>query len=145
MGLRDERWEKNLKIVKQFAKREGHSCVPARHIEKGIRIGRWVNQQRQRRETMSAERRGKLESLPFWSWVERDSRWEEWYEMLKEYQSEHGTCLVPRTVKVNGWSLGAWVWHQRSDYRANKLSAERISKLEKLRGWVWEFSRYNRP
>ena len=60
--------------------------------------------------------------------------WMETYGKLVEYVIENGNARVP----VLHQTLGNWVGTQRSNYKAGKLSKERIGLLEGLNGWSWE-------
>lgn len=71
-------------------------------------------------------------------WRLRDSNnWDDMVEKLKEYRDTagQGSCNVPQTSKKYP-KLGRWVQNQRADYRAGKLSGERIQKLESV-GFQW--------
>ncbi|MGG1650471.1 helicase associated domain-containing protein [Paenibacillus sp. NRS-1783] len=41
----------------------------------------------------------------------------------------YGDCNVKGDYEINGVKLGSWVSEQRTNYRRNKLSLERIKKL----------------
>ena len=36
--------------------------------------------------------------------------------------------------------LGAWVSSQRQDFKAQKLSSDKINLLQNLKGWIWDAS-----
>ncbi|EJK47359.1 hypothetical protein THAOC_33924 [Thalassiosira oceanica] len=59
-------------------------------------------------------------------------QWNESYLKLKAYRAEHGDCKVP---KRHG-QLGRWVKKQRDTRKNDKLSKERIRKLDDL-GFNW--------
>ncbi|OGH66394.1 MAG: hypothetical protein A3J66_02960, partial [Candidatus Magasanikbacteria bacterium RIFCSPHIGHO2_02_FULL_47_14] len=66
----------------------------------------------------------------------RDHRWWKRFDELRAYKALHGHCNVPC-----GWTenpeLANWVSNQRVEYKAGKLSAERIALLE-AEGFVWD-------
>mmetsp|Transcript_43196 Transcript_43196/g.75790 ORF Transcript_43196/g.75790 Transcript_43196/m.75790 type:complete len:573 (-) Transcript_43196:20-1738(-) len=79
-------------------------------------------------------------------WVKnRRATWEERYEELKEYEEEHGHCVVPK----NYGPLGSWVRAQRHLMKekgtmgssflesGGLLSDERVDRLDRL-GFVWD-------
>ncbi|MGH9335947.1 MAG: helicase associated domain-containing protein [Vicinamibacteria bacterium] len=70
----DAQFEEGLRLLRAFAKRDGHARVPARHIEAGFHLGRWVGHLRHRKHTISRERRRALEAIPGWSWRLRERR-----------------------------------------------------------------------
>jgi hypothetical protein len=64
-----DRWEEGFSYLKEFAEREGHCRVPARHkTDDGYRLGRWARRQREEKDTIDPLPRQRLESLPGWSW-----------------------------------------------------------------------------
>src|SRR5262249_29649315 len=60
--------------------------------------------------------------------------WDEWYGRLTRYKGREGNCNVPATYKENGYHLGRWVVHQRTNQ--NLLSKERRRRLDEL-GFDW--------
>ena len=67
--------------------------------------------------------------------------WRTHYDDLATYKAEHGDCNVPRYYEANK-SLGRWVNTQRTAYRNNKLSEERVRKLTEI-GFVWGLQKKN--
>jgi hypothetical protein len=111
---------------------------------------------------MTAERAAKLEALGFgWELSAAalskqhrnidNSAWEVQLAKLKDYKREHGDCNVPR-----GWAedpqLATWVANQRHSKKkldrgesSNRMTVERVTKLEALR-FAWQiFARSPRP
>ncbi len=131
-------WENRYELLLEFVSREGHCRVPARHVEDGVSLGRWLRFQRKNRDRLNAERAQALERLPGWSWDGQDAKWERAYKLLEEYVRREGTALVPKKHFENDFSLGAWVMHQRSHYRKGQLASERIERLSRIDGWIWE-------
>ena len=58
------------------------------------------------------------------------------YQELMAYKDEHGDTLVPQNHPANP-QLGTWVSQQRRNIKNNKLTPERIYKLDEI-GFVWE-------
>lgn len=57
--------------------------------------------------------------------------WEENYTKLATIYEQRGNCDIPMKFEEDP-SLGAWVFAQKLSKRKNKLSAERVEKLEAL-------------
>lgn len=58
-------WEEGIHFLEIFHQREGHCRVPQNHREQGYRLGQWVGVQRKKKDTMSPERRQRLDTLGF--------------------------------------------------------------------------------
>lgn len=67
--------------------------------------------------------------------------WDMMYGFAKKYFEKEGNLEVPRRYKTEeGYSLGDWIFTQRSVYRGDSygtLGEERIRKLESI-GMVWD-------
>ena len=64
----EDQWERNFALLEQFNGREGHCNVPFSHEEDGIKLGRWLQNQRRIRKgtkvgNLSAERVEKLDTI----------------------------------------------------------------------------------
>jgi len=68
--VKETAWNETIKLLKQFASREGHTNVPQKHSEDTKRLGIRVSIVRQQRRTgkLNAQQIAELESLPGWSW-----------------------------------------------------------------------------
>jgi hypothetical protein len=60
-----EQWEKAFAMLKEYFAREGHHRVPQKLVVDGIRLGSWVNTQRQNKNSLSGERILRLNSAGF--------------------------------------------------------------------------------
>jgi superfamily II DNA or RNA helicase len=126
-------WEESFLDLRNYKDREGHCVVPYNHVENGFRLGSWVLRQRSRIDTLSDERRRRLNELGF-MWDARQARWEEGYLHLTAYKKHVGHCRVPARHMENGYPLGQWVVAQRVN--EDDLSEERRQRLNKL-GFMW--------
>ena len=89
------------------------------------KLHRWLHEQRRSfaKGKLREPRRRRLEGLGVDLKSESRRSWEDRVEELKEFRPEHGHCNVPRLE--HNPSLGGWVKHQRMQFRADKLNAER--------------------
>ena len=69
----EAQWEEQFRRLAGFADREGHTDVPARHVENGRSIGKWARRQKTNHTSgnLSTERVARLEALPGWTWHAR--------------------------------------------------------------------------
>jgi Fe2+ transport system protein FeoA len=127
-------WEEGFNYLKIYRDRVGHCRVPQRHKENGFSLGAWVSRQRQSKNTLSLERRRRLDELGFvWDILEAD--WEEGFNYLKAYKESANHCDVPKDYKQNGFPLGLWVSEQRVN--KDRMSSERRRRLDEI-GFVWD-------
>jgi Helicase associated domain len=80
-GILGDKWEQGFKYLQAYEAREGHCRVPASHKERGYLLGRWVNKQRTRRDTLSTERLQRLDDVRF-IWNARSDKWQEAFDAV---------------------------------------------------------------
>jgi superfamily II DNA or RNA helicase len=131
-------WDELYGILVAYHQREGHCDVPQRHIENDFRLGQWVSTQRRFFDSLSADRRRRLEELGF-ACNPHHTQWEEGFSALKAFQEREGNCHVPRQLMEKGFRLGRWVRRQRNCQRGSdvSLSDDRRRRLDEL-GFVWD-------
>src|SRR5262249_30502329 len=101
----------------------------------GHRLGFWVFVQRRQEDSISTDRKARLDVLGF-VWDPRTERWQEGFEDLQAFMKEHGHCRVPlQHVTTDGHRLGKWVSFLRQ--REQLVSAERKALLDAV-GFIWD-------
>ncbi len=58
-------WEEGFAALEKFKAREGHCRVPHGHVEGTFNLGSWVGIQRDKKDSMPAERRQRLDDIGF--------------------------------------------------------------------------------
>jgi hypothetical protein len=114
--------------------RAQHGRIPSFSKQGGL--GKWMSVQRRGRDTMNAQRKARLDALPWWVWSVRATPvivgWDARFDGLVAYHAEHGRC--PPFSTQGG--LGQWVGTQRT--KRETMEAERKAKLDALGWWVWD-------
>jgi len=127
-------WEEGFEALKRYKEREGSFVVPRSHREGELRLGQWLGVQRSRQNSMSQERRQRLDGIGF-IWYPHQLAWEEGFEALKRYKEREGSCLVRQKHEESGFKLGHWVNIQRGT--RGTMSQERKQRLDEI-GFVWD-------
>eukprot|EP00438_Fugacium_kawagutii_P032986 Skav223987 [mRNA] locus=scaffold6785:14752:17589:+ [translate_table: standard] len=133
-------WEEGFQELVVYHGTHGHSWVRYNYkTPGGFRLGQWTLTQRQarRRGGLSPERIEGLDKLEF-VWDARLQKWENAFEELKKYKTEHGDVSVPQSCRTaGGFNLGIWVRTQRKMKKRDKLAQGQIERLDEL-GFVWD-------
>jgi len=130
------RWEEGFSHLKEFSEQEEHCRVPRDYKIDGYRLGDWVANLRKKFKSITPARRQRLEALRGWSWDVLSDQWEEGLSHLKKFSEREGHCRVPYKYKTDdGYRLGIWVQHQRSN---EEIDLTRRQLLEALPGWSWD-------
>lgn len=133
----DAKWEATFKRLEEYVSEYGDSLVPKEFKTKdGTNLGDWVSSQRKTKDSISASRKERLESLYGWAWDALEYKWELAFKELNQYAKKHGDCLVPVDfVAPDGLKLGGWVRTQR--LAKTIVNPERKKRLEAMPGWAW--------
>jgi hypothetical protein len=125
-------------LFKQLARKTTH-----RFLGEVVDLGCWINKQRQLYKIckLTAERIARLEVVPGWQWDALAAQWDTAYAALLDYRHQHNAYPAQRsTHRFLGEvvPLGSWINTQRSLYKIDKLTAERIARLGAVPGWQWD-------
>ncbi|MEU3877654.1 Helicase associated domain protein [Streptomyces sp. NPDC029704] len=134
----EARWTAAYESAARWHAEHGHLDIPQSEAGDGNdMLGQWIVRQRQHRRAgrLSEERIRRLDDLGM-IWEHRDQAWQKNLDTLAAYRKEFGDTLVPQRYEYNGIRLGAFVSQMRAKYTAGKLSAQRISDLERV-GMAW--------
>jgi superfamily II DNA or RNA helicase len=127
-------WERGFRHLQDYVAEFGTARVSNKLVYNGFLLGSWAAGQKQRWNSLSEERRSKLESLPGWTINAHTAQWEEAFTALEDYVRLHGDSMVPSSTVLNGINLGVWINSQRTKW--SKLTEERRKRLEALPGWT---------
>jgi superfamily II DNA or RNA helicase len=127
--LKAEAWEKGFSKLLQFEKVKGHCLVPYRLKLDGFNLGKWVGNQRSSPESMTPERKQRLDDIGF-VWSSTSVYWEEGFTKLLQFKKLEGHCRVPTRFEIEGFKLGSWVRTQRATQ--DSMSKERKQRLNDI-------------
>ncbi len=128
-------WDRMIAALREFKSKHGHCNVP-RPWPEMPQLANWVTHLRSanRLGTLSSARREQLESLGF-TWNTLIASWDRMFAAIQDFKSKHGHCNVPRDWSVKP-QLANWVRNQRRARKLERLSPERIDRVEAL-GFIW--------
>lgn len=135
-----ERWLVKFLDLKKYKEKYGHCNVPQQWKE-NLSLGSWVAWQKYRKRigNIFPERKELLNKIGF-TWRENEPvktrPWEYRFNQLLAYKEKYGNCNVPLAWKRNK-KLGSWVSTQRNLKLHNKLSREKIKRLNAI-GFKWK-------
>ncbi|MBJ8347614.1 DEAD/DEAH box helicase [Antrihabitans sp. YC2-6] len=134
------RWDFWYGLLERYADNNGTARVAVDCVMDGYSLGQWASVHRSlyANNTLSSDRRGKLESLPGWTWDVLADQWSTWTGLMHEFVAEHGHANVPFPYVVGEYNLRSWLATQRGLYKRGELPEERVRELEALPGWVWD-------
>lgn len=133
-GTWDQRFGELLAYRDEF----GTSNPPGRYrTTTDFCLGQWAAVQRRLRDTLSIDRKSRLEALPDWKWDVLGDQWESSFQLLMAYCQQFGNATIPKDYLTgDGVRLGYWVSTQRKT--RIQMPPDRRVRLEQLPGWVWD-------
>lgn len=132
----EENWNKGFWAVRFLI--ENGRGIKKGPLQNGINAYNWCTVQRRsyKQGALSQKRIQKLESIGF-SFCPYHDSWGDFYEILKTAHEKNENINFRSDFVINGALIGKWCGHQREAYKAGKLSALRIQKLEAI-GFQWK-------
>ncbi|MDC0860772.1 Helicase associated domain protein, partial [Planktomarina temperata] len=128
-------WEFWFGLLEQFKEAKGHSKVHAKFKLNGFKLGSWLSDQRKAKNSLSPERKQRLDDIGF-IWETIAEAWEEGFNNLLQFKEVEGHCKVPGMFKLNGFKLGIWANNNRAN--RDSMSAERKQRLDDI-GFIWDY------
>ena len=153
--VHSDTWMKKYKLAESYYEHYGNLEIPRNfktsngyeYDEQGIRLGNWINIQRQAYKgkgtyKLTEEQKELLKRIGFSLNIRIDS-WQKKYNLAESYYKHHGNLEIPQNFKTtNGYEynekgikLGVWINNQRVAYKNKgnlKLTDYQIKLLEKI-------------
>jgi hypothetical protein len=126
-------WDRHFECLVQYKRKHGDCLVPQGYKE-DRQLGKWVDDLRKLRNTLSADQRAALAALGFF-WVALDAKWQAQFEALESFQKQHGHCLVTRRHEPVYPGLQAWVANQRKRRLRGQMVGEQMKRLDGIGFW----------
>lgn len=131
-------WEDMCKALVTYKNKYGDINVPKEYIlTNGKDLYVWVQSQKRKCNILSKEKLSKLESIGFVFSKTKDEIWLENYKKYIDFKNKKSNFTPKEKSAMQDWQK-----IQRRQYKNNKLSIDRIKKLEEI-GFTWEFNRTN--
>ena len=157
------KWMKMYELAKVYYEHNHNLNIPLRFKtingyefdENGVGLGHWVQIQRQiynkkaTNGSLSEEKVEKLKSIGMdMNYDYNVTLWNKNYNLAKVYYEHYGNLEIPAKFKTtngydldeNGIALGIWIQTQRTNFKNNSLSEERIKSLENI-GMIWKIDK----
>jgi len=136
----DDSWETGFQHLEDYEKITGHSLVPATYkTSNGFALGVWVNEQRKskKQNQLSSDKALRLEKINGWTYDVIGYKWEIGFCKYAMYIENTGKTSISKFYKdPDGYPLKNWVTTQRCS--KDKLTPDKVSRLESLPGWGWD-------
>ncbi len=136
----EQSWEKSFKEYKEFKEKYNREPNGNSEDESENSLAGWISQQRIKYNVnkLSKEKIERLNSIGF-TWDVHEFSWSETFNGYQEFKGKYNREPLG-TSKVQSEKLFAqWAGDQRKRYKINKLSKDRIKKLNSL-NFIWNFS-----
>ena len=147
------RWNINYNLAKEYYLKNKNLSIPVNYItDKGVKLGEWIVTQRRvykglKTGILTEEQINLLNEIEMvWDIKKdkridriRDNKWNNKYELAKNYYLEKGNLNVPLSYKVNNCLLGRWIDTQKDVYKGitnYTMKDEQIKLLNDI-GMKW--------
>lgn len=130
-------WDEYYNLLKEYKETHKNVDVPRSYEVNGKMLGNWLNTQRcsykgHGSSVINKKQIKLLESLGV-KWNLEEEKWDEYYNLLKDYKEQYNNTDVKQKYEVNNLKLGIWVNNQRSSYKGYiRLTRKQINLLNKL-------------
>jgi len=138
------KWVYKLGLLQAYAQEHDDARVPSAHVTAcGVRLGRWLGDQRRFARTGRLEPRRRAQLLALDGGIllsDSERAWRAQYGRLADFVRREGHADVPRNATERGACLGLWLLDQRNRADAGLLDPVHAEKLDGL-GVSWSTPR----
>lgn len=144
----DSSWDEKYNLAKKYYIEHNDLLIAQNYVIDGVKLGSWISRQRElyKNHELPEDKVKKLESIGM-DWYNArellfENIWNNNYELARNYYLEHKNLLIKKSYIVDNINLGSWLARQCNEYTKDKLSKERIIKLENI-NIVWNTHKEN--
>ncbi len=140
-GIVLNKWDKVFEDYRLFRNKNNSEPVVNSKDKSEIYLANWAGSQRTNRKNgkLTADKLNKLNSIGF-IWHIIENKWEQSFNDYQKFKQDHDREPVFKTAKGLERDLSVWAGDQRERYKANKLSKNRIDKLNSI-GFSWDYKK----
>ena len=134
-------WNQIFEDYQRFKEKNNREPLEGSKEESEKYLARWAGGQRTnyKQNNLPQNKIDKLNSLDFvWNLIE--DRWEKSFNNYQKFKKDHGREPVFKVTNGVERDLSVWAGDQRERYKANKISKERIDKLNSI-GFSWDYKK----
>ena len=134
-------WDFWYGVTLRFKEQNNGDPNAPRILFEGFKLGSWQSSQRQsyKKKLLSADRIERLNQIGF-AWDPHDQLFEKGFQKTLRFKEQNnGNPNASKKVIFEGYNLGSWQDTLRRRYKNNKLSKERINRLEEI-GFKWKMN-----
>lgn len=131
--LADETWDANYEKLCAFKKEFNTLKIPIDYMSGGTNLTSWCSAQRVKYKngTLSEDKVDRLKAIDFKFDVAAEI-WDENFNAYCEFMGDDPLKKIPADQIVNGVNIDSWSQMQRHLYRKNKLSQDKIDRLNAI-------------
>ena len=125
-------WEVRYALAERYFQENGNLNVQANYIVDGVWLGRWLDEQKKKKDQLTPEQIERLDALGM-NWTNRfDAAWDETLEEAKAWLERAGE--IPKdAVSRRGNQLRKWFVENKRKAAQGKLSPERTEKINSIK------------
>lgn len=131
-------WEENYNRLVIYI--NNNNEMPTEKKNKSLH--KWCKRQKEMECKLSDDKRSKLNNISLWKWSKKKENivlksWDDRFDELSNFIKVNKKMPSHHSKSIEERSIGYWRCDQKYLQKNNKLSQERINKLESLIGWYW--------
>ena len=129
----DRHWLENYLELSDLTQQQG-ACPQQLKDSAHRQLNAWLNYMRRRKPLLPKWKIKRLSQLGF-EWTLTDYAWGQRLDSLKQFQAQHGHCIIVPCDSPEKLRMAKWASKQRTRLKRGQLSAVRRQRLEEIGFW----------